>query len=131
MGRLFSWSEANRGPEPRRPDLVGETGEVAEDSEETELERSVLSMVTECTGIVWWWFGVLAVVVMRSYNECELSSDDRYRSQQKWKETQRGAGYLNHRDDRHKLSSTHTAEECLTRFACETHPMHTTGAGRE
>lgn len=53
LGRLFSWSEAKRGPEPRRPDLVGETGEVTEESEETELERSVLSMVTECTGIVW------------------------------------------------------------------------------
>lgn len=52
LGRLVSWSDANRGPEPRRPDLVGETGEVAEDSEETELERSVLSMVTECTDIV-------------------------------------------------------------------------------
>jgi len=51
LGRLFSWREAKRGPEPRRPDLVGETGEVADDSEETELERSDLSMVAECTGI--------------------------------------------------------------------------------
>lgn len=51
LGRLFSWSEAKRGPEPRRPDLVGDTGEVTEESEETELERSVLSMVAECTSI--------------------------------------------------------------------------------
>lgn len=54
LGLLFSWSEANRGPEPRRPEVVGETGEVAEDSEETELERCVLSMMTVCVVFVWW-----------------------------------------------------------------------------
>ena len=77
MGLLFSWSEANRGPEPRRPDLVGETGEVAEDSEETELERSVLSMVTESVGVVWWWFGIFAIVV-RLCSDFVSSSDGQY-----------------------------------------------------
>lgn len=55
LGRLASWSEAKRGPEPRRPDLVGETGEtgeVTDESEETELERSVLSMVMDDTGLI-------------------------------------------------------------------------------
>lgn len=51
LDRLASWSEAKRGPEPRRPDLVGETGDVAEESEETELDRSVLSMVVLRKGV--------------------------------------------------------------------------------
>lgn len=50
LGRLVSWSEAKRGPEPRRPDLVGETGDVADESEETELERSFLSILNFCLG---------------------------------------------------------------------------------
>lgn len=68
MGRLFSCSEAKRGPEPRRPDLVGETGEVTEESEETELERSVLSIVKVCTDIVFWSY-VASSIVVRLYSE--------------------------------------------------------------
>lgn len=54
LGRLFSCRDANSEAEPRRPDLVGETGEVVEESEETELERSVLSMVKVFKALVLW-----------------------------------------------------------------------------
>lgn len=41
LGRLFSCSEAKRGPEPRRPEAKKGGGEV-EDVEEVESERVVL-----------------------------------------------------------------------------------------
>lgn len=43
MGLFASCSDAKRGPEPRRPEIVvGDDGEPTDEAEETESERVVL-----------------------------------------------------------------------------------------
>lgn len=74
-GRLFSWREAKRGPEARRPERVGERGAALDEAvDETESERSLLLLLVGASIVV----GCVilgSLVVVMYVSEEDLESD--------------------------------------------------------